>query len=120
MVLWAEGLRRPAPGGWRDWGGAGRRSRHPYLVVLLEHPLHKLVAQMVELGAAAWGHMQPAGDAGAVQFLGGPARQAPHTSRVLGQGRGGSRTTPSAEHRGRRADWREQHLGQGALCVVRP
>ena len=41
-------------------GGAAGAQR-PHLVVLLKHPLHKLVTSVVELGAAARGHTEPVG-----------------------------------------------------------
>lgn len=50
--------------------GARRKPRHPHLIVLLKHPLQKLVAEVVELGAAAGGHVEPVGGAGAVRFPG--------------------------------------------------
>ena len=73
VVLQAERLWGRVPGGWRGRGGGARReSRHPHLIVLLKHPLHKLVAEVVELGAAAWGHVEPVGVAGALWFPGSP------------------------------------------------
>lgn len=36
-------------------------AQRPHLVMLLEHPLHKLVAAVVELCAASRGHTEPAG-----------------------------------------------------------
>ena len=46
--------------GGRPRGGLSGAQR-PHLVMLLEHSLHKLVAAVVELGAASGGHTEPAG-----------------------------------------------------------
>lgn len=48
-------------GGDRRSGGCGGAAgaQRPHLVVLLKHPLHKLVTSVVELGAAARGHTEP-------------------------------------------------------------
>ena len=73
VVLQAEAVGTCA---WRleglGGGGARRESRPPHLIVLLKPPLHKLVAEVVELGAAAGGHVEPVGVAGALWFPGSP------------------------------------------------
>lgn len=50
-------------GGDRRSGGCGGAAgaQRPHLVVLLKHPLHKLVTSVVELGTAARGHTEPVG-----------------------------------------------------------
>lgn len=68
------------PGDRQDCSGAQWCSRPPYPVMLLKHPLHKLVAKVVELGAAAGGHVEPVGTQG---VPGPPGERAEPGSRLL-------------------------------------
>lgn len=50
----------------RTWGVSRSKGSGAHLIMLLKHPLHKLVASVVELCAAARGYMQPVGTPEAV------------------------------------------------------
>ena len=66
-------------GGDRCSGGCGGAAgaQRPHLVVLLKHPLHKLVTSVVELGAAARGHTEPVGTGVGLRSAPGHCRALP-------------------------------------------
>lgn len=83
-------------------GAAG--TQRPHLVVLLKHPLHKLVTSVVELGAAARGHTEPVGTGVGLCSAHGHCRAlSPNTGHPHSQLPNPEKDTPRAPNAGSRS-----------------